>query len=298
MIRRNLDTDLLRSFVTAVDRGGFTQAGAVLGRTQSAISMQMKRLEEATGSTLFQRDGRKMRLTPQGELLLGYARQMIVTHDQALDALQDSRLSGAVSLAVMGDYATHVLPGILADFAALHPDIKLDITTGFSADLLTRLGDRFELVLATQPQGTRDGQILRSERTRWAYSSRHDFRRRNVPEEGGKGEGGDILPLAVLPPGNLFREWALRALDRAGIHWRICFTSTSIAAVEAAAAAGIAVAVVKEGTATDGLRFLDASDGLPDLPSSDIVLYRAPGKHSKAADALADHLVTAITPYG
>ena len=286
MIRRNLDTDLLRTFVMAVDRGGFTQAGNALGRTQSAISMQMKRLEDAAGNALFQRDGRKMRLTPAGELLLGYARQMIATHDQALDALQDSRLSGAVSLAVMGDYATHVLPGILANFIALYPDIKLDVTTGFSADLLTRLGDRFELVLATQPQGTKDGQILRTERTRWAFSARHDF------------QLGDILPLAVLPPGNLFREWGLRALDAAGIHWRICFSSTSIAAVEAAAAAGIAVAVVKEGTAEPGLRLLGEGDGLPALPSSDIVLYRAPGSPSKAAQALAEHLVASITPYG
>ena len=160
------------------------------------------------------------------------------------------------------------------------------MTTGFSADLLTRLGDRFELVLATQPQGTKDGQILRTERTRWAFSARHDF------------QLGDILPLAVLPPGNLFREWGLRALDAAGIHWRICFSSTSIAAVEAAAAAGIAVAVVKEGTAEPGLRLLGEGDGLPALPSSDIVLYRAPGSPSKAAQALAEHLVASITPYG
>ena len=281
-MRRNIGTDLLRTFVAVVDQDGFTKAGSALGRSQSAISMQMRRLEEAAGCRLFDRDGRRMRLTPAGELLLGYARRLVTLHDQTLDALHESEVTGPVSLAVMDDYATHVLPKILAEFIALYPGIKLEVTTGFSADLITHLGERFELVLTTQPSGSREGETLRCERTRWAFSARHV-----LPED-------DVLPLALLPPGNLFREWALRALDEAGRRWRILFTSTSIAAVEAAAAAGIAVAVVKQGTAGAGLRLLDSDDGLPDLPSSEIVLHRAPDKPSPAAQTLAGFLVRAL----
>lgn len=277
MALRNIDTDLLRTFVTVVDQDGFSRAGTSLGRSQSAISMQMKRLEDVVDSRLFRRVGRKMRLTPSGEMLLGYARKLVRLNDETLDALRESTVSGSVSLALMGDYATHVLPEALAVFMARYPDIQIDVKTGFSADLLTHLGERYELVLATQPKGG-GGEVLRTERTRWAYAER-----RELPSL-------DPVPLALLPPGNLFREWALRGLDSLEMRWRVLFTSTSIATVEAAAAAGIALTVVKEGTAAPGLRLLTEKDGLPPLPESEITLYRAPGKPSKSAETLADFL--------
>ena len=281
-MRKNIDIDLLRTFMTVHDQDGFIKAGNALGRTQSAISMQMKRLEEITGHKLFRREGRKMRLTSSGETMLSYTRRMLSLHDQTLDALNEAEVGGKTNLAAMGDYATYILPNILAGFIAQYPNIQVEVTTGFSADLITHLGEQFELVLTTQPLGTGKGEHLRTERTRWAFSSKH-----SLPE-------GDVLPLALLPPGNLFREWALEALDSAGIGWRILYTSTSIAAVEAAAAAGIAVTVVKEGTARDGLRLLGEQDGFPSLPASEIALHRAPGVPTKAASTLATYLVNSL----
>jgi DNA-binding transcriptional LysR family regulator len=277
-MRRNIDTDLLRAFVAIIDQGGFIRASQALGRSQSAVSMQMRRLEDAVEVKLFRRAGRRMLLTPAGETLLGYARRLVALHDQTLDALQESRVSGQVSLAVMGDYATNVLPGILARFIEAYPDIAVEVTTGFSYDLIHHLGERFELVLATQLEGSMKGEVLRSEPTRWAFSARHELPR------------DELLPLALLPQGNLFREWALQALDRAGIRWRIAFTSTSIATVEAAAEAGIAVAVVKEGTARPGLRLIGPEEGLPALPSSEIALHCAPGGLEKPAQLVAKFL--------
>ncbi len=282
MVHMNIDTDLFRTFVTIVERDGFIKAGTALGRSQSAISMQMKRLEEVTGCELFRRDGRKRKLTTSGELLLGYARQMVALHDRALDELQENLVIGEVKLAVMDDYATHILPPILARFIAQYPKIKVEVTTGFSSDLIKQLGERFDLVLTTQPKGQGAGRVLRTEPTRWAFSAAHA-----LDDEG-------VLPLALLTPGNLFREWALKALDEAGIRWRICFTSSSIAAVEAAAEAGIAVTVVKEGTARPGLKLLDEQSGLPRLPSSEIALHHAPGKLSGAAATLSEFLVLAL----
>ncbi|MEJ8570071.1 LysR substrate-binding domain-containing protein [Microbaculum marinum] len=282
-MRRNIDTDLLRTFIAVVDQDGFIRAGQALGRSQSAVSMQMRRLEEAVGSALFRRAGRKMQLTPAGETLLGYARRLVALHDEALDVVQDRQVSGSVSLAVMGDYATNVLPNVLATFIEQYPDIAVDVTTGFSYELIHHLGERFELVLSTQAEGARKGEVLRSEPTRWAFAAD-----RELP-------GGEVLPLALLPPGNMFREWALQALDRAGRPWRIMFTSTSIATVEAAAEAGIALTVVKEGSARPGLRLIGRREGLPELPRSEIAIHRAPGRLSKAAQTLSDFISDALS---
>jgi len=278
MPRRNIDIDLFRTFLAAIDLGGFNKAAAALGRSQSAISMQLKRMEEGLGCALFERQGRTMKLTASGEKLAGYARRLIALHDQALDAMADTRVDGNVSLALMGDYANNVLPDILAEFTELHPSIIVDVTTGFSADLLKQLGGRYDLVLSTHPLGEGQGERLRVEKTKWVFSSRHE-----IPTS-------DVIPLALLPPGNLFREWAIQALDEAGLRWRMAFTSTSIATVEAAAAAGIAIGVAKEGSARDGLRFLGRAHGFPDLPETEIVLNRSTGRYPTATQTLGDFL--------
>lgn len=282
LMRRNIDTELFRTFVSIADQDGFIKAAQALGRSQSAISMQMRRLEEAVGCPLFRREGRKMRLTRSGETMLGYARRLVALHDQTLDAVGDSDVSGDVRLAVMGDYATNVLPDILAQFMRTRPEILVEVTTGFSHELMHHLGDRFDLVLATQAEGSMKGEVLRSEPTRWAFSSQLP-----VPQT-------EIVPLALLPPGNMFREWALQALDRAGRRWRILFTSTSIATVEAAAEAGIALTVVKEGSARPGLHLLGAEEGLPELPHSEIALHRAPGGMSRAAQTFSEFLEVSL----
>lgn len=277
-MRRDIDTDLLRAFLAVIDHDGFIKASHVLGRSQSAVSMQMRRLEDAVEIPLFQRSGRKMVLTSAGETFQGYARRLVLLHDQALDALQESRTVGSVGLAVMGDYAANVLPAVLRRFIERYPDVLVDVTTGFSYDLIQNLGQRFDIVLSTQPKGSSLGEVLRTERTRWAFSSKHV-----LPQSG-------VLPLAVLPKGNLFRDWAIRVLDDADIQWRIAFTSSSIATVEAAAEAGIALAVVKEGSARQGLRFIQASEGLPALPDSEISIHKSPKTLSKAARLLFDFL--------
>jgi DNA-binding transcriptional LysR family regulator len=278
MLRRNIDIDLFRTFLAAIDLGGFNKAAAAMGRSQSAISMQLKRMEEGVGCTLFERHGRAMKLTASGEKLAGYARRLVALHDQTLDAMADTRVDGKVSLALMGDYATYVLPDVLAEFIALHPSIIVDVTTGFSADLLKQLGGKYDLVLSTHPLGEGQGERLRVEKTKWVFSSRHEM------------PAGDVIPLALLPPGNLFREWAIKALDEAGLRWRMAFTSTSIATVEAAAAAGIAVGVAKEGSAREGLRFLDRKHGFPHLPETEIVLNRSSGRYPTATQILGDFL--------
>lgn len=279
---RNLDIDLLRSFVVIVELKSFTRAATTIGRSQSAISMQIKALEDAVGQPLLDRSPQHIALTRAGEDFLGYARRILDLHDEALGFLNAKKLQGTVKIAVMDDFATFILPGTLSHFARTHPDVELEITTGFTRDLLQELGSKYDLVLATQQAGTGAGMVLRTERTSWAFSDRH-----LVPSQ-------DPIPLALLRSGNMFREWALDSLRAQGRTWRIVLSSTSIGAVEAAAAAGMAITVVKERTARAGLRMLGEAEGLPPLPVSEIALHIAPGKISAAARGLAEYLISEL----
>lgn len=279
---RNIDIDLLRSFVTIAELRSFTRAAAALSRTQSTISTQVRRLEEIAGQTLLQRSPQEVLLTRAGEDFLGYARRIVALHDEALDVVRAQSVSGRVRLAVMDDYATIVLPETLARFARSHPEVELEVTTGFTRDLMNALGEEFDLVLATQRAGDGRGEVLRTERTAWAASDRHDL------------SLAGPLPLALLKAPNMYREWALEALNEAGLGWRILFSSSSIGAVEAMAAAGAALTVVKAGTARPGLCLLGRDDGLPELPASEIALHLAPGRPSAAARALSSFLAEAL----
>lgn len=285
-MRANIDIDLMRCFNTVAERRSFTRAAAALHRTQSTISTQIRRLEELAGRRLLHRSPQAVALTRAGEDFLAYSRRIVALHDEALAVAEAGRISGPVRLAVMDDYATIVLPGTLARFARAHPDVELAVTTGYTRDLLGRLGDPFDLVLATQRAGDGSGRVLRVERTAWAAAAHyaHDPAR--------------PVPLALLQAPNMFREWALAGLNAAGLAWRMLFSGSSIGAVEAMAASGACVTVVKTGTARPGLRLLRPAEGLPDLPASEIALHAAPGRQSAAARALAAALIDVLDEAG
>lgn len=281
-MRVDIDTELLRAFVAVVEHGGFTRAARRLDRTQSAVSAQIRRLEDAAGSRLFDRGVRGVRLTREGEALLGYARRILDLNDEAMETLARRDVEGTVRLGAMDDYATAVLAPLLGGFALGRPGVDVEVHTGLTVHLLERLGRDLDLVLGMQPAGQGGGEALRRDRAVWAGSPRHDAHAR------------DPIPLALYPPGCLFRRWAMDALDRAGRRWRLAYMSPSLAAVAAAAAAGLAVTVIKAGTCPATLRVLEPADGLPPLPDVDIVLYRAPGRPPRAVARLADHLAAAL----
>jgi DNA-binding transcriptional LysR family regulator len=276
-----LDPDLLQAFVAVSDLRSFTRAAARLNRTQSAVSMQVKRLEERLGAELFHRSTVHVELSPSGEALLGYARRILAISDEAVARLREHGLHGHVRLGVMDDYGTLIVPALLAGFAALYPHIQVEMQTGLTATMPDRLGDAFDLVIAMHPEGQGGGIFLRKEQALWAVGTTRSAL------------GQTPLPLALYPPGCLFRQWAVAALDRANLPWRLAFVSHSLGAVEAVAAQGLAVTVVKSGTRPLGLRALSAADGLPALPVADIRLHVAPGA-SQASALLAQHFVAAL----
>lgn len=276
-----LDPDLLQAFVAVADLQSFTRAAARLNRTQSAVSMQVKRLEERLGSELFRRTTVHVELSASGEALLGYARRILAIGEEAVARLREQAMPGHVRLGVMDDYGTLVVPPLLAGFAALYPRIQIEMETGLTAKMPQRLGDAFDIVIAMHPEGEGGGTFLRREQALWAAGATRSAL------------GQMPLPVALYPQGCLFRQWAVSALDRAGLPWRLAFVSHSLGAVEAIAAQGLAVTVVKAGTRPASLRVLTAEDGLPPLPAADIRLHLAPGP-SQASALLADHLVTAL----
>ncbi|MCP3414539.1 LysR substrate-binding domain-containing protein [Bradyrhizobium brasilense] len=276
-----LDPDLLQAFVAVAEHRSFTRAASALNRTQSAVSMQVKRLEERLQAELFHRSTSSVDLTAAGEGLLGYARRILSLNAEAVGRVRAHGTDGRVRLGVMDDYGTMIVPPLLKDFIASYPLIHVEMETGLTSTMTDRLGEAYDLVIAMHPEGRGEGELLRTEPAVWAASAAHRV------------EELDPLPVALYPQGCLFRSWAMQALDEANRPWRLAFVSHSLSAVEAIAAQGLAVTVVKSGTFPPTLRRLTARDGMPRLPRAEIRLHRAQNL-SHAASLLADHLVAAL----
>ena len=276
-----LDPDLLQAFLAVADHRSFTRAAMTLNRTQSAVSMQVKRLEEQLHAELFHRTKANVALSAAGERLLDYARRILSLNEEAVGRVREHRVEGRVRLGVMDDYGTLFLPPLLASFIANYPLIDIEMETGLTSTMADRLGKTYNIVIAMHPEGHSEGELLRREQAVWAASAEHRV------------EESDPLPVALYPQGCLFRNWAMQALDKANRPWRLAFVSHSLSAVEAIAAQGLAVTVVKSGTFPSKLRRLSERDGLPPLPRAEIRLHRAP-KLSRAATLLADHVVASL----
>jgi DNA-binding transcriptional LysR family regulator len=278
----SLDPELLKAFVAVADHRSFTRAAATLNRTQSAVSMQIKRLEDRLGVELFSRTKAHVDLTAAGEGLLGYARRILTLNEEAIGRLAERKVEGVVRLGVMDDYGTFIVPPLLASFLASYPRIHVEMETGLTSSMPARLGTVYDLVIAMHPEGRGEGEFLRREQAIWAAGASQAV------------EQQEPMPVALYPQGCLFRKWAIEALDAAKRSWRLAFVSHSLAAVESVAAQGLAVTVVKAGTFPPRLRPLSDRDGVPRLPAADICLHRA-ANLSQAGTLLADHLRTEIS---
>jgi DNA-binding transcriptional LysR family regulator len=277
-----LDPDLLKAFLAVAEHRSFTRAAHVLNRTQSAVSVQIRRLEERLGVRLFHRTRSGVALSSAGHEFHVYAKRLLDLNAEAVDAFRSGQREAVVRLGVMDDYGTIVIPPLLAHFAKSHPEIRVEIETGLTATMPARLGEAYDLVIAMHPEGCGDGELLRREQAVWAAAKSYPAQEQAT------------LPVALYPPGCLFRQWAADALDAAGRPWRLAFVSRTLAAVEAIAAEGLAITVVKAGTMPARLRALSQHEGMPLLPAADIRLHRA--RHlPRAAALLADHLRRGIS---
>ncbi|MCI0755261.1 LysR substrate-binding domain-containing protein [Teichococcus vastitatis] len=275
-----LDPDLLRSFVLIADGASVTRAAQRVGRTQSAVSMQMRRLEEALGRPLLVRGPRGFALTPHGTWLLDRARPWLSMHDEIVANFRAQEVSGPVRLGTPDDYAMGWLPEILARFAEVHPAVEIEVVCAPSSELLTRL-EHEELDLTLYSAGNelrgQEGVPLWRGPLLWVGSVAHSVHRQ-MP-----------LRLSVAQSSCVWRAAATAALDAAGLPWRVTYSSSSQLGTHAVVLAGLAITVGLEGPLPPGLRVLSAADGLPPLPEFQIAL--AEGSGSAAAKAMARHII-------
>ncbi len=276
---QDLDISLLRTFVAIVDTGGLTSAGKKVGRSQPAITHQIRRLEDAVGKPLFSDKRRDLNLTQDGEVLLEFARSILRLNDEARSRFAKPEIAGHVTLGTPDLYASYLLPEVLDNFSRAHPQVEIQLRCTRSVLLNAALErDEIDIALVTNQPGFRNGELVRREPLVWVAGLR------------GQPELRKPLPLAVMPQGSVYRHHALEALGTAGLQWSIRSVCDSIAGLQAAVFAGLAVAVFPQCAIVPEIRCLDDSDGLPKLPSIELVLHRRSHDLSAAAEQLAQYI--------
>src|SRR2546430_3636071 len=275
-----LDLELLRSFVSVVDAGGFTRAGERVHRTQSTVSQQIKRLEDDVGQPLLNRNGKDVTPTEAGERLLSYARRLLALAEEARDVVARPDHEGAVRLGVPEDFAAYRLTKLLAAFSRSHPGLRLDVRADQSTYLKRDLeSGNLALALFKRAAGEKGGIAVWPERV-------HLATRKNHPRDTRNGS----VPLIGFPAGCLYRARAIHALESAGRAWHMAYTSSSLAGIQAAVAAGMGLSILSEIAILADHRVLTAKDGFAPIDRTEVALVAAPDA-SSATLRLADRLV-------
>jgi DNA-binding transcriptional LysR family regulator len=264
-----LDIDLLRSFVAIVETKSFTAAADVVRRTQSAVSLQMKKLEEQVGHTLLLRESAGIRPTFEGERLLIHARAILRAHDEAIREFDRSALPvSSLMLGISADYGQALMTRVLAVLRRAHPDLMVEVVCGPALHLAEMCGDgRLDIAFVGEGEGLGQSPVVHRERLVWAA--------------GDGAEPAEPVALA-LPPAEVcnYRRWALDALARAGRRHRIAYTSYSIAGLQAIVRSGSAVTVIAESALIPGMREIRDPQRFPELPPIEVRVTRCLAKDS------------------
>lgn len=279
----DMDTDLLRAFVTVAECEGFSAAGKALHRTQSTVSLQIKRLEEQMGQPLFERTSRSVMLTAPGERLLPYARHLLKLEDEAKAALGEPSRGELIRFGTSEEQASAYLPRLLPRFAEAFPQTRLELRCDISTTLVEGFREGLlDVVLAIRHAPTQSGQLLGWEPLVW------------VAAEDCDPAGWDSLPLALNPEGCIFRAHALAALGRVERRWRLGYVSQSPAGINLPVQAGLALTVKTPRSVPSGCRIVGEAEGLPPLGQVEIELHRRPGHPSEALEAFCHALETIV----
>jgi DNA-binding transcriptional LysR family regulator len=274
-----LDLELLRSFVSVVDSGGFTRAGERVHRTQSTVSQQIKRLEDDVGQPLLNRSGKDVTPTEAGERLLSYARRLLSLAEEARDVLTRPGNEGAVRLGIPEDFAAYRLAKLLATFSRTRPGLRLDVRADQSVYLRRDLErGELDLALLKRDAGEKGGIAVWPERVHWVTSKAY-------PVDSANGS----VPLIGFPPGCLYRARAIHALESAGRAWHMAYASSGLAGIQAAVAAGLGLSILSEISIQADHRVLTAKDGFAPIDRTEVALVASPDA-SPATLRLADRL--------
>ncbi|ENO88502.1 LysR family transcriptional regulator [Thauera linaloolentis] len=283
MTLHDLQIDWLKCFVAVVDTGSLSSAAGEVHRSQSAVSMQLKKLEEALGRRLLDRGPRKLQLTPDGQTLLGYARRMLDLQAEAQAALHGEELTGRVRLGVPDDYAAKYLTPVLKRFAPKHSGVEIELNCEQSTSLIPRVaGGDLDLALVSRDHARR-GTLLFHEPMVWVGSAQFELWRR------------DPLPIAVYEEASLARRGAIESLAQQGRRYKVVYNSSSLVGQIAAVESGLAVAVLTQCSAPAHLQVLGAAHGLGPLAPMEAAVYRSrESRGNKAVDSLYGLLVKTL----
>jgi len=279
---RSIPTDLLRAFVTIIDLRGYTRAGEQLGRTQPAISLQMKKLQDLLGVSLFAKEG-GTQLTEQGELVAGYARQILALNDEMMLKLSSRESAGKLRLGIPNDYADHFLPRLMASLARDGADLTFDVVCDISHNLLEGMRKgQYDIVVAMTPDGPSEGAFMTwKEQLTWVDATGRGDGLAGSQEKG-------PLRIVCYPEGCLYRRNMLTALQRDGRRFEIVYTSPSLSGLEAAVGAGFGMTVLARRIVPSALRVVEPAAHLPRLADVVVGIYvSADRKRSAVARSFA-----------
>lgn len=275
---RNLDVTTLRSFVAVAEMGGVTRAAGFLNLTQSAVSMQLKRLEELLGLSLIDRSSRSVSLTASGEQLLSYARRMVTLNDEVMSRLTDQIYEGEIVLGVPHDIVYPAVPRVLQMFNARFPRMKVQLLTSFTRELKGqyRRGE-VDVILTTETGLDSDGETLATKPLQWI----------GAPD----GAAWKQRPLRLAFGRHcIFRGGAIAALEQAGVSWELAVETDSDRTIEATVAADLAIHAMLEGTKPEHLEVIDHGGALPELTQQNINLYATEKGKGEVVKVLCDQL--------
>lgn len=283
-MRGPLDLRLLATFVRAAHAGTLSATAVQVGRTQSAVTMQIQRLEDSLGQSLFHRSGSGVRLTGSGERLLAYAERILRIHDEAISTLSDKGLHGSIIFGSPEDYLIAFFPTLLKRFGALYPDVEIKVVSAPTVELRSLLHSKqVDLALISTPTADKTPDVFRTEPLVWVGSkptlADHEF--------------GETIPLSLPASNAMDHRAACEAMARAGLRYKIAYASNSLAGLITLARSGLSISVMTQHAVPQDLHVLNAP--MPPLPLLGMLLAFADDERSPATEAFADH-VRALLP--
>ncbi|MER8387891.1 LysR substrate-binding domain-containing protein [Mesorhizobium sp. M0166] len=283
-MRPNLDSDLLRTFVAVADTGNFTKAAERAGRTQSAVSMQMKKLEGMVGDSLFERGSRGVALTRRGGELVANARRIVSLLDETAASMVAAPLGGPVRIGIPEEYGHAILSRALGAFAKRHPQVDITVRYAHSGAQIAALaaGD-LDLAVVFEWQDLSGGEVLMHDPTVWVTSELHHMHEERP------------VPIALYNRAGWCKDFAIKSLEQRDLAYRVAYTSDTNGGLRLAVTSGLAIAPISRSNIPAGCRELTAADGFGDIDSSNVVLRRNPNASGEAIDGMEEAIREAFT---
>lgn len=272
----HLDSDLLRTFVAVAEAGNFTKAADQVRRTQSAVSMQIKRLEDMVGDMLFERGPRGVSLTRKGQELITNARRIVALLDETAVSLKAAPLDGPVRIGIPEEYGYSILSRALEVFAKVHPKVEITVKYAHSASQIAALeAGELDLAVIFEWQDYSNGEVLMRDPTVWVTSNLHALHEETP------------LPVALYNRAGWCKDFAIKSLEERGLAYRVAYTSDTTGGLKLAVVSGLAIAPMSRSNIPPECRELTVEDGFGEIDASNVVLHRAPGPANEAVESMA-----------